>query len=333
MIADRKRAGLPGEGDRAAFRAVLGRPVGPSELGSALRLAYLSELMAEADRRERAKAAADAAQIGRGLRILIAEDNLTNQKVIAKLLERAGHEGVVVADGQQALDRLGLERFDVALMDINMPVLGGIEAAKRYRASLGAAAGVPIVALTADATADARRRCEAAGMRACLTKPIEPGRLFQVIATVLAGQHVAARPHAHNGDRWPALSEESGPSTGPSVDFKKLEELERLGGRDFVAEILAAFLADSRSIVDNLRLAVTLNDVIAFQAHMHAMRSCAANVGAIGLYRLSLDARRISEAELELHGLARLEAVDAELGRARRTLETYGVSQAQAACA
>jgi two-component system sensor histidine kinase RpfC len=112
------------------------------------------------DRRERAVAESGAARIGRGLRILVAEDNLTNQKVIEKVLSAPVTPQVVVSNGQEALDRLAQEPFDVALMDINMPILSGTEAAARYRAGLEGRAGVPLIALTADATPEGRRRCE-----------------------------------------------------------------------------------------------------------------------------------------------------------------------------
>ena len=106
----------------------------------------------------------------------------------------------LVDNGEAALDALNAHAFDIVLMDVNMPVMNGIEATKLYRfASLGMPR-IPIVALTADATAEASARCEEAGMDACVTKPIEPARLIEMIESLVAdeaaGTETAPPPRA-----------------------------------------------------------------------------------------------------------------------------------------
>src|SRR4029077_6383285 len=130
------------------------------------------------------------ARAARPLSILVAEGNRTNQKVIVKTLERVGHSATVVNDGGAALDALEENHFDLVLMDLNMPVMNGIEATKLYRFSSIGQPHVPIVALTADATTDAWARCKEAGMDGCVTKPIEPARLLDVIDSVLSRPEV-----------------------------------------------------------------------------------------------------------------------------------------------
>ncbi len=110
--------------------------------------------------------------------------------VIVKTLERAGHSATVVNDGEAALDALEENHFDLVLMDLNMPVMNGIEATKLYRFSSIGLPHVPIVALTADATTDAWARCKEAGMDGYVTKPIEPARLLDVIDSVLSRPEV-----------------------------------------------------------------------------------------------------------------------------------------------
>ena len=118
---------------------------------------------------------------GGGLRVLVADDNQVNRRVLEKILERAGHRATLVENGEEALDALAAKRFDVAVMDVNMPVLNGIEATKLHRfASLGRR-HVPIIGLTADASPATAERCREAGMDACLTKPVEPARLAEVV--------------------------------------------------------------------------------------------------------------------------------------------------------
>src|SRR5690606_14998789 len=114
-----------------------------------------------------------------------ADDNRTNQLVLKKILRLADHKVKLVDDGEEALDALEEETFDIVLMDVNMPVLNGIEAAKLYRfASLGRTA-VPIVALTADASPETRRRCTEAGMVDCLAKPVDAEHLLMVISDIV----------------------------------------------------------------------------------------------------------------------------------------------------
>lgn len=117
-----------------------------------------------------------------GLRILLAEDNKINQRLAMCLLDRQGHTAVVAANGQEALKLFACERFDLILMDVQMPVLDGLAtAAEIRRRERGTSERVPIVALTAHAYESDRERCLAAGMDAFLPKPIGPRQLASMI--------------------------------------------------------------------------------------------------------------------------------------------------------
>jgi CheY-like chemotaxis protein len=112
------------------------------------------------------------------LEILVAEDNEINQKVVSKMLERLGHCATVVANGQRALEQASARRFDIILMDIQMPGIDGYEAAARIRSDLpGLNAQTPVIALTAHARAGDRERCLAAGMDDYLSKPLKSEEL------------------------------------------------------------------------------------------------------------------------------------------------------------
>jgi two-component system sensor histidine kinase RpfC len=122
----------------------------------------------------------------RSLRILLADDNSISQRLAARILERAGHEIVIVENEEQALDALERLSFDLALIDIDRPSISGIEAIKTYRfVSLGQQR-VPIMGLTVNATPQAAQRCAEAGMEACLAKPVESARLLAVIQQVVS---------------------------------------------------------------------------------------------------------------------------------------------------
>ena len=269
------------------------------------------------------KPIADAmkASSGRRFTILVADDNATNQKVIGKILERAGHAVRMVNNGEEAVDLLMAVPFDLVLMDINMPVMDGIEATKLYRfASLGRER-VPILALTADATSEARAKCLEAGMDGCVTKPIEPAKLLQLVdetVTVAPGDiarvldetvaDLAAHPR-FRGDNKPVL------------DRATLQELEELGGESFVAEVVAAFVSESTRILEDIDVTAAENDVQAFHERTHALRSGAANIGARRFYEACLAVRAIEADDFAATGKKHAAELRAEFDSAVRELD------------
>jgi len=267
----------------------------------------------------------------RRLAILVAEDNRTNQKVITKILERAGHEVRIADNGELALDALTERQFDLVLMDVNMPVLDGIECAKLYRfASIGKAR-VPIVALTADATPAARERCLEAGMDACLTKPIEPDRLLAMIDEITAGapglataeaEQTASEPQAVDDELVANIAAHPNfrPARRAVVDKRTLSDLEDLGGREFVGDLVGEFIGEAAGVLKALQQAVQQGEPSAFREQAHALRSGAANIGARGIYEICLSCRNIDARELAAHGAERVSRLEAEFERVRKTL-------------
>ena len=124
----------------------------------------------------------------RGLRILVADDNAINRLVAVRILELAGHHTTVAVNGKEALDALEQDKFDVVLMDVQMPVMGGFEATALIREKEKVTCQhVPIVAMTAHAMKGDRELCVAAGMDAYVSKPIEEDDLFGAIDSAIAG--------------------------------------------------------------------------------------------------------------------------------------------------
>lgn len=139
------------------------------------------DLPAENARPARRATASKDSQQG-SLRVLIAEDNEINQRVIVGLVERLGHSTEIVSDGEEVLEILQSQEFDVILMDIQMPGIDGVMAAKWIRSSDGPAAKIPIVALTANAMVGDREKYLSQGMDDYLPKPIDPEALAEVLA-------------------------------------------------------------------------------------------------------------------------------------------------------
>jgi len=261
---------------------------------------------------------------GRKLRVLVAEDNRTNQMVIGKILERAGHAFQIVANGEEFLDALKEQTFDIALLDLHMPVMGGVEAAKLSRFLSPGSLRMPIVALTADATPEARAECEEAGMDACLTKPIDTRKLFDLFETMVPGGG-AVRRGTEEGAQEPEAAAASGdPEEPPCLDPRYLQELSDLGGNsDFVVRLAWTFLKGSKEKVRGLERAVAERDLEKARELAHALKGNSGQIGALALMRACERFSGIAAGELERNGEAYLEEVKEELSRARTALDDY----------
>ncbi len=320
LIDDTYATGLPEISVRRHFTTVLSPAVEEQELKAALQIAWgqrgsLVAIPPVID--------APAARPSRKLNILIADDNRTNQRVVAKIVERAGHQTKVVSNGEEALDALDQADFDLVLMDVNMPVMNGLEATKLYRFTALGLPHLPIVALTADITPEVAQRCAEAGMDACVTKPVEPARLLEIIDTMVPTDKTQSAGHA--SDSPPVTDIASHPrfrpaSALPAIDLRVLGELETLGGKAFLADLIKEFIHDAGQLVAEISAAAEAVDVKVFRDQAHALRSGAANIGAKGLYDLCLQWRQINEMELQLDGHRHAERLSAELERVRHAL-------------
>jgi len=162
--------------------------------GSTFRFTARFGTLAEEAPRAEPEAAGLPAEVpeaeGRPLRVLLAEDNPVNQLLGAELLRRLGHEVVLACDGREALDELSRHCVDVVLMDVEMPVMGGIEATRAIRSGrvVGCPRDLPVIALTAHAIAGDRERFLEAGMDEYLSKPFDREELGRLLRR-MAGAH------------------------------------------------------------------------------------------------------------------------------------------------
>ena len=133
------------------------------------------------------ESASDTSAPAQTLRVLVAEDNPVNQKLASLILEREGHRVHIVENGQAVLEALAREPFDLVLMDLQMPDMGGLEAPRLIREKEAPAPRpLPIIALTANAFEEDREKCLAAGMNGFVTKPMRRADLFDAIAAAVA---------------------------------------------------------------------------------------------------------------------------------------------------
>jgi two-component system sensor histidine kinase RpfC len=259
----------------------------------------------------------------RRLRVLIAEDNRTNRRVLSKILERAGHECEVAANGEEALDILEEKTFDVIFMDVNMPVMSGIEAAKMFRFTNLGAPHVPIVALSADVTPETEKACTDAGMDAFQSKPVEAAQLLALIDGLvpedtkaepapaevpIPADKVATHPRFHAGNE-------------PAIDAETIENLRQLAGDDkFVEEVIQDFIEDAEFALNAIEGSLDPLSVGGFRDHVHALRSSSANIGAMRIFNLCVSISNIGRGDLERDGHTYLKLFQDEFDRARSDL-------------
>src|SRR5712691_11757382 len=249
----------------------------------------------------------------RRYQILVAEDNAVNQRVIVGILERAGHRVRVVGDGEQALDVLENERYDVIIMDLNMPELGGLDAARAYRFMDPGASQVPIVMLSADVTSEAMKECEEAGIDAFLPKPVEARRLLDTIAGLIAKRTSA-----------PAVAKDDADGTPAVINPAALAELELIGsGNNFMPELINGFIQDGEALLRQMEAAVAAGQYETLRDLVHAIKGSAVTLGADQLSRTCVGATGQTTSELEASGTRVLKLVREQFQLARTSLLEY----------
>jgi two-component system, sensor histidine kinase and response regulator len=254
----------------------------------------------------------------RPLRILVAEDNATNQKLVLTLLEQEGHHVVLTWNGREAALKARQERFDLILMDLQMPEMGGLGATAAIREYEETTGGhVPIVAMTAHVMPGDRERALAAGMDGYVSKPLRPDQLLSAIASVVPESRVLEPP----------APQEDVPAEGLDAAVDAAALLRNFGGRkQLVADVATVFLADAPEMLNALRAANTTGNASAIAAAAHAIK------GAAGLFSsgpafqaarlLEQEARRGDLAGVDEHGQALEREVGQLIGSLHRIVET-----------
>ncbi len=282
--------GLPPRPVRERFATSVARDAGAEEWQRAVRIAA-----AACSRAAKPGAAApagppDAADAGRlaGRRVLIADDNGINRTILAQMLDGFGVQPVFAADGEEALAILTEGAVDAALLDVNMPVMNGIETAKLYAFATLGGRPIPLIGLTADATAATRDRCLAAGMAQCLAKPVRTAELVGALLGV-----VPASPER------PAAPPPLPPPPLPSATLHSatLAALQDLGGAEFVARLIEDFARDGELLLEEVEVACAVPDVGLFRSTAHSLASIAANMGASAIAERCGRWQHMAEAE------------------------------------
>ncbi|MBD1868355.1 response regulator [Cyanobacteria bacterium FACHB-471] len=248
------------------------------------------------------------------LKILLAEDNVVNQKVVLHLLQRIGYRADVVCNGREVLESLHRQAYDVVLMDVQMPEMDGIATTRQICQDWQPANRPRIIAMTAGAMTGDREECLIAGMDDYLSKPIRIEKLVQALKK--------CQPLSRN-------------ELSPAIDLKVLQELQAIGreqNRDVLFEIIDIYLEDAPRLLRAMREAGTADLPSALQQAAHTLKSTSAAVGATHLADIcqrlerwtmehpdQINKTSISEAEIQ----EKLTSLEAEYQRVKTTLELH----------
>jgi two-component system sensor histidine kinase/response regulator len=259
--------------------------------------------------------ASEAPREGLGLRVLVTEDNVVNQKVAVRMLQKLGCRADVAANGLEAISALQRVPYDIVLMDCQMPELDGFAATRAIRRQEGPDRHTVIIAMTANVLEGDRQKCLAAGMDDYLPKPVTAEALEEVLQSWKGREGRTVSESAKELDH---------PREAEVINAQRLNDLAELGEEaSWLETLLHRYLEDARSRIAALRKAVKEGDVGVVAELAHALKGSSANVGATGMRDASIvlqDLGRAKTLEGAEHALVQLEAMYEQTASA---LETY----------
>ncbi len=257
------------------------------------------------------------------LRVLVAEDNAINATLIRRLLERQGHDITVVTDGRQALDRIADGRYDVAILDMQMPEVGGLEVAwlvrEEEKKQSAEGAYLPLIAVTAHALKGTREACLKAGFDAYMSKPIRPDELHEVIDAIVPTTFASAPDR-----RRPRRRSYMGDAVTVDDRFER-DKLLTYTGHDveLARELVGMFLDEYPAWLAAMREAIAQSDPRELQRVAHMLKGAVSNYGAETATDLALIIERMGrEGDLANASVALRELADS-MERLRPSLEDF----------
>ncbi|MFC1867640.1 response regulator, partial [Thermodesulfobacteriota bacterium] len=262
------------------------------------------------------------------VRILLAEDYITNQKVAMKHLCGAGYQVDLAENGQQAVDLSRRKRYDLILMDIQMPKIGGFEATGEIRrlesqklSMRGEINRMPIIAMTAHAMKGYRQRCIDAGMDDYISKPLKRSNLLALvekwITSTAQGKRIKDQRTKEAIDLQPSIINRKSKDCAPLNFEGAVKEFE--GDKEFLIEILGDFFGEVMSQTETIRQAISDDDSEVIRREAHAIKGGAANLRAEPLSLIAYELEKIGKSGFSAGGIEILERLEKEFHR----LEEY----------
>jgi two-component system sensor histidine kinase RpfC len=216
-----------------------------------------------------------------GTTILLAEDNGTSRKIISKILEYGGHKVDLAENGEEALDKLETKRYGLIILDMNMPLMGGLDVLKIYRATTRQELHTPVIVLTANATTEAMRECKEAGAESYMSKPVDAVTLLDTINRLTS---IASHANTTEFDETSQKVDEQ--EKNILIRESTLHHLELLGEgqEDFMPIVIHGFISETEKLLEAMRHACKNQDHEAFLELAHTIKGSAGNIGAEALH-------------------------------------------------
>ncbi len=277
----------------------------------------------------------------RGLQILLAEDNLVNQKLAVLLLEKHDHQVIVAGDGQKAADFVQKRNFDLILMDLQMPVMDGFAVvAEIRRREKVSGAHLPIVAMTAHAMKGDRERCLAAGMDGYVSKPIRAQELFAEIDQVLSldahsceadaegkGKSKHQRLSSQGPSNKNTLRIDQEPATPNHLHIDWDEALVSTGGdRELMRQLIDVFLAEGPRMLEEAQGAIEAQDELRVRRAGHSLKGCCGYFAVRETYEAALQLERCGQSGDFSEATAALRLLSHQIDRLTPALLQFRVS-------
>ncbi|PTX95509.1 PAS domain S-box protein [Opitutus sp. ER46] len=307
----------PGEAKALQVVSWARKPVTEEALGRCVARALADRTPVAAEARP---APAVASPRPRRLKVLLVEDNLANQQVASLLLVKLGHDVQIAGDGHQALERLADGEFDVVLMDCQMPELDGYETTRwiRHGQLPGIDPKIPILAVTAYARPEDRRRCVEAGMDGYLSKPVRFDELRTALDAIAGGEP------AGNAAREEGRADN--PEVIDEVAYETTRALPGTTGESLLPEVIALYLGEEPARLDRLAKLVADRAAKEVAAEAHSFGGGAVVFGGIGVRRASLELEAAARAEDWGQAEDRLARLNAAAEQLRAALRQRGLA-------
>jgi two-component system sensor histidine kinase RpfC len=259
----------------------------------------------------------------RSMQVLVADDHVANRMVLQRMLQKAGHHVVTVDNGNDALSALEAGGFSLAIVDLHMPGVSGLDLLRELRVmEAGSSSRTPVVVLSADVTPESIRRCQQAGAHTFLPKPVVASRLLDTIAEIAAPGQAANPPQPLRFDLPPPQDNVLDPGV--------LEELTGLGmGADFEREFIVQCLRDAEGCLELFAQAGEAEQWDALRDHAHALKGVASNLGLVKLAGDSSEVMRLAAWQLSREWRQRLQGLRDRLVQGRAALDARGTLAAR----
>ncbi len=238
------------------------------------------------------------------LNILIAEDSRVNRMILEEMLKAHDMNVLSAEDGDQALELFEEHVFDLAIVDMQMPNVGGLDVIREYNAVNGLYNKIPFIVLTANVTTDAKKECERAGAVAYMKKPVDEHELLKAIY-----QYTDTKGERHNAPFMEIAPTEPGQTRqldSDGLDMKVLDNLKRLGSKDGLFEaFISNYLQDLEVSLKVIEHAIEENDFDRYHDEAHAVKGASANIGANEVFQIAKRTNDDSKRDFDEYGLER----------------------------